>query len=264
MHVAPAGFRSVRRDNVFVRFALLGEIAYALAELPPGGSAGTFVEQGCERPHWAFVVAGSIQVETRKSRTDVPSGSAFHVPDGVWHRIHAAGGTRLAGFERIDPANDLSDEGLRAEGYEVVLGNGVARGVAPAVDIASVAVDVGEIVTAGTAMGNLLFCQTRFGPRSGYASPFCDLQHWGLVTAGSIAIEWEDDIEVLTAGDIFYCAPGPPGHRFTAADPAGTVDFTPLVAFEDGGRVVDWRQELAAQVRVRGRRRREVEVAPLR
>lgn len=265
MHVAPAEFRSVRRENVLLRFALVGDIVYVLAELPSTGSAGTFVEQACERPHWAFVVSGNVEIETRTSRIGIAGGTAFHVPDRLWHRIHAEGPTRIAGFDRIDPHHDLSDEGLRADGYEVVRGEGLTRPGVPGFSAATKIPDVGEIATAGTRMGDLLFCQTRFGPRSGYASPFCDLEHWGLVTSGSIAIEWEDDIEVLAAGDIFRCHPGPPGHRFTAADPAGTVDFTPLAAFRGTARVVDWRQDLATQVR-RARRSggRKVEVATLR
>jgi hypothetical protein len=265
MHVAPADLRSIRRDNVLVRFALLGDFAYVLAELPASGSAGTFVEQACERPHWAFVVSGRVEVETRASRVEIPGGSAFHVPEGLWHRLHATGRTRIAGFDRIDPRADLSDEGLRAGGYEVVRGNGLTRPGVPGGEAETRVADVGEIATAGTQMGDLLFCQTRFGPRSGYASPFCDLEHWGLVTSGSIAIEWEDDVEVLAAGDIFRCEAGPPGHRITAADPASIVDFTPLVAFRGSGRVVDWRQDLATQVRrARRSRRRKVEVAALR
>jgi mannose-6-phosphate isomerase-like protein (cupin superfamily) len=265
MHVAPADLRLLRREDVLLRFAVLGDIAYVQVELPPGGSTGTFLEQACERPHWAFVVSGSVEVETEASTVEIPGGRAFHVPEGLSHRLHAPGRTRIAGFERIDPHSDLSDDSLRAEGYEVVRGNGLTRPGVPGGDPGRRVPDVGEIATAGTQMGDLLFCQTRFGPRSGFASPFCDLEHWGLVTAGSIAIEWEDDVEVLTAGDIFRCEAGPPGHRFTAADPAGTVDFTPLVAFHGSGRVVDWRQDLAAQLRsARRPRRRRVEVAALR
>jgi hypothetical protein len=265
MHIAPADLRSIRRDNVLLRLALLGDVVYAVAELPASGSAGTFVEQPCERAHWAFVVSGRVEVETRAARVDVPGGSAFYVPDGLWHRLHAAAQTRIAGFDRIDPRSDLSDEGLRAGGFEVVRGDGLARPGVPGGAGEGRAADIGEIATAGTRMGDLLFCQTQFGSRSGYASPFCDLEHWGLVTTGSIAIEWENDIEVLTAGDIFRCQSGPPGHRFTAADPAVIVDFTPLVAFVGPGRVVDWRQDLASQMRhARRPRRPKVEVAALR
>jgi mannose-6-phosphate isomerase-like protein (cupin superfamily) len=265
MHVAPADFRSVRRHNVLVRFAILDGVAYALAEVPAGGSGGTFVEAACERPHWGFVSAGKVTLETRDGEVEIPAGSAFHVPGGLWHRLHAEGRTRVAGFERIDPRFDLSDEGLRAEGFEVLGGDASARAVIPAVHSSDADVEPGGVATIGTHMGELLLSQTRFGPRSGYTSPFCDLPHWGLVTAGSIAIEWENDIEVLTAGDVFLCTAGPPGHRFTAADPAAIIDFTPLSAFARAGRVVDWRQKLAAQLRrARRPRRPRVEVAPLR
>jgi glyoxylate utilization-related uncharacterized protein len=263
MHVAPADFRAVRRENVLVRFAILGEVVYVLAELPSTGSAGTFLEAACERPHWAFVSAGKVTVETGDASVEIAAGSAFHVPPGLSHRVRADGRTRVAGFERIDPRYDLSDDGLRAEGFEVLRDTSSSRTVVPAVDVTTVP-DAGEIVTAGTSMGDLLLSQTKFGPGSGYASPFCDLPHWGLITSGSIAIEWENDVEVLTAGDVFLCKAGPPGHRFTAADPAATIDFTPLSAFSGGGRVVDWRQKLAARVTRAAARRPRVEVAPLR
>jgi quercetin dioxygenase-like cupin family protein len=265
MHIAPADFRLVRRENVVARFAILGEVAYVLAELPSGGSGGTFVEQPCERPHWAFVVAGRVAVETRDERVEIGAGSAFHVPDGLVHTLHADSRARIAGFERIDPRSDLTDDGLRADGFEVLAGGGLARAVVPSLADGSRTPEPGEIATVGTRMGDQLFSQNRFGPRSGYASPFCDLPHWGLVTAGGIAIEWENDIEVLAAGDVFFCPAGPPGHRFTAADPAATIDFTPLNAFSRPYRVVDWRQKLATKLRrgPRGRRRR-IEVASLR
>jgi quercetin dioxygenase-like cupin family protein len=262
MHVGPAEFRSIRRQGLLLRFAILGDVAYVLAEAP-AGSAGAVLEEACERPHWAFVVDGEVQLDAASEHVVVPTGSAFHVPPGVSHRILAASRTRLAGFEPVDARQDVSDAGLRAQGFEVVAETGGAtRGAAPALDPASLPVELGEIVTTGSRMGNLLFCLTRFGPRSGYASPFCDLEHWGQVAAGNIAIEWEHDVEVLTAGDVFYCPPGPPGHRFQAADPSATIDFTPLDAFTREGRIVEWRQALASSVRGR-REPRKVKVAPL-
>jgi quercetin dioxygenase-like cupin family protein len=262
MHVGPAEFRSIRREGLLLRFAILGEVAYVLADVPAGGSAGMVLEEACQRPHWAFVVNGEVRLDVASEHVTVPAGSAFHVPHGVSHRISAASRTRLAGFEPVDARQDVSDAGLRAHGFEVLSDTASAsRGAA--VDLPSLPVELGEIVTSGSRMGNLLFCQTRFGPRSGYASPFCDLEHWGQVAAGNIAIEWENDIEVMTAGDVFYCPPGPPGHRFQAADPSATIDFTPLDGFTREGRVVEWRQALASRVRAR-KDPRKVKVASLR
>jgi quercetin dioxygenase-like cupin family protein len=62
------------------------------------------------------------------------------------------------------------------------------------------------------------------------------------VTAGSLAIEWEDDIEILAAGDVFWCPGGPPGHRLEAADPAAIIDLTPADALTGDGRLVTWRR----------------------
>jgi quercetin dioxygenase-like cupin family protein len=266
MHVGPADFRSIRRDGLLLRFAILGEVAYVLAEVPPSGSAGTALEAVCERPHWAFVVAGEVELDAASERVTVPAGSAFHVPEGIQHRIRATGRTRLAGFERIDPRQDVSDAALKAQGFELLAEvPGVSPAIVPVIDPAPQAIELGDVVPTGSRMGSLLFCQARFGPRSGFASPFCDLEHWGQVTAGNIAIEWENDIEVLTAGDVFYCPPGPPGHRFQAADPSATLDFTPLDAFSGDGRMAEWRHALAVRTGALGSQPgRSVEVATLR
>jgi quercetin dioxygenase-like cupin family protein len=266
MHVGPAEFRSIRRGELLLRFAILGEVAYVVGEVPPAAAARVLVEEGCERPHWGFVVSGSVELDAAEGPVTVSAGKAFHIPRGVSHRISAAGGTRVAGFEPIDVRQDVSDAGLRAQGFELETQTtrAAVRSIAPLPGTASPPPDVGEVITSGSRMGDLLFSQARFGARSGYASPFCDLEHWGQVTAGNIAIEWEDDIEILTAGDVFYCPPGPPGHRFQAADPSATIDFTPLEGFARGARTVEWRRELATRVRAGKDARREVKVAPLR
>ena len=62
------------------------------------------------------------------------------------------------------------------------------------------------------------------------------------MTAGRLAIEWEDDVEILSSGDIFHCPAGPPGHRLEAADPATFVDLTPIAALAGGAR---WRNGVA-------------------
>ena len=84
--------------------------------------------------------------------------------------------------------------------------------------------------------------RVRMGERSGYTSTWCDAPHWGMVTAGRLAIEWEDDVEILSKGDIFHCPAGPPGHRLEAADPATFIDLTPISALESDGRLAEWRR----------------------
>lgn len=246
MHVAPADFRSVRGRGVTLRFAILGDVAYILADLP-NGSAGTALEEACERQHWAFVVQGSIEVEVQGRRHPIPTGTAFHLAAGTPHRMFATGRVRLAGFEQIDPARDVSDEHLRAKGFEIL---NVAPTQLPGQMVPPVAARgvrspaPGRIVARSHRMGDLAFTRASFGSRSGYTTAWCDLPHWGLVVDGAIAIEWEDDVEVLTAGDVYYCPPGPPGHRLQAADGATIVDFTPVDRLHDGGRIASWRQGL--------------------
>ena len=244
MHVAPADFRSVRSRGVTLRFAILEDIAYILAELP-SGSAGTALEESCERPHWALAARGSIEVEVDGQRHQIPTGTAFHLASGTPHRMFAAGPVRLAGFERIDPGRDVSDERLRADGFEIL---NVAPPTLPGQVLPEPAAPEGRKPAAGQVvadlhrMGELVFTRARFGSRSGYTTAWCDLPHWGLVTDGAVAIEWEDAVEVLTAGDVFYCPAGPPGHRIESADGATIVDFTPLDRLQGGGRIAGWRQ----------------------
>lgn len=268
MHVAPADFRSVRTGSLVLRFAMLGDTAYVLVEVPPAGSAGSILEEPCTRPHWAFVVGGTIRIEAGGGSRSIEAGNAFYVPPGLEHRIFADGPARLAGFEPVDPDRDVSDDRLRAEGYEVLpRPPAVEPGLvipAPGVEAAGEP-DAGEIVASAVGMGERILTRARFGPRSGYTSVFCDLPHWGLVTAGSLAIEWEDDVEVVTAGDVFHCRGGPPGHRFLAADPAALIDFTPAAAVRSGVRVQGWRPLGPAVDRRRSPRPepKTVEVAPL-
>jgi hypothetical protein len=266
MHTAPAAFRSVRNGGLTLRFAVLGPVAYALAEVQPAGSAGTILEDACERPHWGFVVDGNVSVAGAEREWPIPAGSAFYVPPDLRHVFRASSAARIAGFETLDPARDVSDERLAADGYDILRGGaGVeARALVPRVAAAEPAPERGEVRSQGTLMGDVVMCQTHFGSRSGFTSPFCDLEHWGLVTSGSLAVEWEDDVEVVAAGEVFYCPPGRPGHRLTAADPASVIDFTPAAAFERPGRVVPWRAEIAASVRNRRPGRSAVEIAALR
>jgi hypothetical protein len=102
-------------------------------------------------------------------------------------------------------------------------------------------------------MSDYLMTRTRMGERSGYTAGWCDAPHWGLVLSGRIAIEWEDDVEILSKGDIFHCPAGPPGHRVEAADPASFLDLTPISAFEGGGRMADWRRGSVNASRSRSR-----------
>lgn len=250
MHIAPAELRSVRRDGVSLEFAVLGAMAWVVAEFPATGSRGTFAEAWCQQPHWGVTIGGDLELDLDGERQSITPGTVFHVPAGVRHRILAAAGARTAGFEPVSDHAAIDDEALRRAGFEVA-GSGGHRGTGgvaivqprPARPPAS-----GEIVAVTQRMGELLLTRTRFGRRAGYASDACDQQHWGLVTMGSLAIEWEDDVEVLSAGDVFHCPAGPPGHRLQAAEAAAVIDFTPVAGIRTGQRVASWRARAADAV----------------
>lgn len=254
MHVAPSDLRTVRQGGLVVRFTTLGSMAYVLAEIPESGSAGSSIEQPCEKPHWAFVIEGSLTFVSAGRREAIPAGRAFHVPvGGPEHRLETTGPALVAGFEPIEPELDISDRQLVAQGFELVTDRDEQTGiVVPAIETREL--PIGQIETESWPMSGYLLTRVRMGERSGYTTGWCDAPHWGLVTAGSLAIEWEDDVEILAAGDVFHCPAGPPGHRLEAADPATIVDLTPVAALATTGRLADWRRglETASQTRSRG------------
>lgn len=242
MHVTPSELRNLRQDGTLIRFALLGSMAYVLLELPSTGSSGTSIEEPCTKPHWGFVLDGGVEFESDGGRQTIPVGSAFHVTPGApAHRFLVKGAARIAGFEPIDPVVDVSDAGLAARGFEVTGAD--ASGSASIIPAASMPLLEGPRIEATTwPMSTYILTQARFGPGSGYLNDWCDAPHWGLVTAGRLAIEWEDDIEIVSAGDIYHCPAGPPGHRLEAADPAGIIDLTPIAALVAGARLAPWRE----------------------
>jgi quercetin dioxygenase-like cupin family protein len=261
MHVSPSDFKAVRRDEVLLHYAILGEIVYALADLPAGGTRGTFIEEWCEEPHWAFAVSGDLELDLNGERLPISPGTAFHVPVGMRHRLLSDGPARVAGFGEIGPDAPTTDSALRKAGFQVV------RTPAPSVPTPTVTVHhsrperppaASEILATSRRMGDLLFTRTRLGPMAGYTSAQCDVAHWGLVTSGGVVIESEDGVEVLTSGDVFHCPAGPPGHRLQAADPAIVVDFTPIEGLLAAERLAEWRRgpaeralaEVAAEPRV--------------
>lgn len=240
MHVTPSDLRTLRQDGMLVRFALLESMAFVVAELPRSGSTGTALEINCTRPHWGFVLAGDVEVDVDGRRQPVPPGSAFHLPGGGEpHRFFASGEARIAGFEPVDPQSEPTDESLRARGFEVVgTQPSAAATIVPAA--ARPLAEPNRVKARTWSMSRFVLTQAQFGPGSGYTAEWCDAPHWGMVTAGRIAIEWEHDLEIVAAGDIYHCAGGPPGHRLEAADPATIIDLTPIEGLE--GRLEGWRR----------------------
>ena len=243
MHVAPVNLRTVSQGSLHVRFAILDSMAYVVAQTGAGGSAGTSLERPCIEAHWGFVIDGQLTFIRGRRREIIPSGRAFHVPPGgPSHRFETAGRAVLAGFAPVDPALDVSDGRLTAQGFTVVARRSDAIIVPP---IAPSEVPPGAIESEPWQMSGYVMTRVRMGERSGYRSGWCDAPHWGLVISGSMTIEWEHDVEVVAAGDAFHCPAGPPGHRIEAADPATFIDMTPLAAFDGRCRLADWRRGAA-------------------
>jgi len=250
MHLAPADLRSVRQDGLSIRFGILGPVAYALAEVLDQGSGGTALERPCARPHWGFVLAGDVTLHQGGKAITLPVGHAFHVrAGGPEHHFEASPGAVVSGFEAVRPDMDASEAALVAQGYEILESDEAPR-IVPTTT--SVPIEPGGVDAEAHLMSNLVLSRVRMGTTSGFISPWCDAEHWGMVASGRVAIEWEDDIEVLGTGDIYYCPPGPPGHRISAADPATLVDLTPTASLESVTRLADWRRPVLEMARRSG------------
>ena len=249
MHVAPLDLRALRQGGLVVRYALLGPVAFVLVEIPASGSSGTSIEQPSRQPVWAVVIDGEVTYEGDGGPIRIPAGKVIHVPGGgPDHRFLATGGSRIAGFQPVDPSIEITDPVLAQLGFEV-LGPAGATGMAPIVvpTTRRVTARTGEIDARTWSMPPYVMTTAQFGPASGYTADWCDAPHWGLVTGGQLVIEYEHDIEIVSAGDAYYCPAGSPAHRLEAADPATVVDLTPIDAMVGDGRIAEWRRTALAQ-----------------
>jgi len=249
MHVAPPDLRALRQGGLVIRFAILGSIAFVLVEVPESGSSGTSFEQPSRQPHWALVIEGEVTFEGDGAPLRIPAGHALYVPSGgPEHRFHATGGSRIGGFQPIDPSVEVTDPILAQHGFEI-LAPAANGGAAPIVvpTIGGSASGAGTIDAESWPMPPYAMTAARFGPASGFTADWCDAPHWGLVTGGQLVIEYEHDVELVTAGDVYYCPAGAPAHRLQAADPAAIVDLTPIEAIVGDGRIAEWRRTALVQ-----------------
>jgi hypothetical protein len=232
MRVTLSELRPVRRRGLTLRSAPLGPVGALLVETPPDGSADTTLETLCRSAHWAVVMRGELELERARRRWTISGGQPFYVPAGdPPHRFRTSRRTLIAGFvPRSHEPRDGSD------GEVEVLEPWPPHRARD-----------GEVEAISLAAGPWLMTRSAFGSRAGYGSQWCDVAHWGLALTGSGVIEYEDDVEVLSAGDFFYCAAGPPGHKIEVADGATFVDFTPRDAIADIERVAEWRRPLVSE-----------------
>jgi hypothetical protein len=251
MRVSPRELRGIRAEGLLTRFAMLGPVAFVSVEIPAGGSAGTGIEKPTENPAWGIILSGSAGLHGPDEQV-FTRGTAFHVPGGPpQHWFTASGRTVIAGFAPLTREIDTSDAGIRAMGFEPV-----ARMAAPApppavispVGGGSLFKSRGSIEAEIAPMGDWVFTRTTYGPLSGYTSGWCDLPHWGMVLSGDLALRFEDTVELLSAGDVYYCPAGPPGHQFQVADAATTIDYTPIADLFGSGRKAEWRSAAARRM----------------
>lgn len=250
MRASPSELQAVRRGGLLTRYAILDGVAFAHADLPAAGTAGTGLDEPCEQEHHAFVVRGALILQTDSGDERFDAGTAFYVPAGRRHTFASEGPTVVAGFTKVEPDLDVSPPALRAQGFEIV------RAAPPplipgTIEIADSARPVrrrGSIDVEAAEMGPWLFTRATFKAGSGYASVWCDLPHWGMVLDGVLALQTETGVELLAAGDAFSVPAGPPGHRFEAPEPATLIDYTPIAALGTTGRIQSWRRATISRV----------------
>ena len=244
MRVSPRDLRGISRDGMLVRFAMLGPVAYVHVEVPAAGSAGTGFETPSQNAGWGLVLRGHVTLHGATVR-ELPAGTAFYVPPGPPdHYFSAKGGTVIAGFAPVRPDSDTSEEELRRQGFDLLRTPGSRRTLPETMhpqEPSSIFSEPGSIEVETAMMGAWLFARTTFGPLSGYTSGWCDLPHWGLVLRGDFGLKTEQDVELMGAGDVYYCPSGPPGHQFQVVDSATTIDYTPIAEFDGPGRIAEWR-----------------------
>ena len=242
MHVAPDGLKTVRQDGHHASGSRCSaRWPTSLPRCPGPARPGRRSSDRAIAPHWGFVIDGELTFVSGRRRQAIPSGRAFHVPgrrpEAPVRDIRTARARRL-------PAGRTGARRQRRTTHRAGLrGRRRRRGrptVVPAVS--PTLVGPGEIKVETWPMSSYVMTRVRMGERSGYTSGWCDAPHWGLVTRGRMAIEWEDDVEILSKGDIFHCPAGPPGHRLEAADPATFLDLTPDRRVRGRGRLADWRR----------------------
>lgn len=248
MRVSPAELHAVKRAGMLTRYALLGQAAFVLVELPRTGTDGTGLDQPCLTDHHGFVTRGTFSVHHADGRTEAfAAGDAFYVPEGPpSHLFSATADCIVGGFAPLTEAADTSDDALEAQGFAVIRDPGLP--VAPPATVRLVGTvepfqRSGAVDVVGSQMGKWLFMRSRFGPRSGYTSGWCDLPHWGLVLDGEVAISYAGETELASRGDVFF---SPPGHRFTSPDGAIVIDYTPISDL-GASRVAAWRRAAIAR-----------------
>ena len=222
MHVAPADLGTVSQGGIPIRFAMLGSMAYVLAECP--ARFGRDVARATLRPRpLGLRHRRRADLHPGRRRQTIPAGRAFHVPaGGPEHRFETAGRLVLAGFQPVDPAIDVSDTRLAAAGFR---GRSTPSS-RPTSSRRSAARGPGEIESESWRMSAYVMTRVRMGERSGYRRAGAT-RPTGASSPRCMTIEWEDDVEILAQGDVFHCPAGPPGHRIEAADPATFIDLTP-------------------------------------
>lgn len=243
MRVATASLQAVRRGGMLARYHVFGPVVAVVADLPSEGTSGTGLDEPCLTEHHGMVLSGAFSVDYAEGQSETfETGTAFYVPVGPpTHTFRSAPGTVVAGFTPSREEQPVDRAALEALGYSVIDQPAAHVGLPTTVVTAPSLQPFrksGAIKVEAAEMGPWIFMRSAFGPRSGYTSGWCEVEHWGFVLDGEIAIQFEDSTDLVGRGDAFYA---PAGHRFVSADGATIIDYTPNSAI-GATRVSRWRR----------------------
>jgi mannose-6-phosphate isomerase-like protein (cupin superfamily) len=242
--------QAVQRGGMLTRFAILGPVAFVIADLPETGTAGTGLDEPCLTEHHVLILRGTITVHHDDGRTEsFEEGTAFYVPPGPpTHHFTSAGKVVAAGFSAIAPDVDTGPDALRELGFDPIV-----RPPLPELPPATMRVHGtpgtvlrrGAVEAEGSVMGPWLFMRTSLGPRSGYTSGWCEVPHWGLLLDGDMSITFDDHVELVSRGDAFYA---PAGHRYESPDGATVADYTPISELDGTRRLPAYRRPVVSRL----------------
>ena len=175
MHVAPVDLRALRQGGIASRFAMLGEMAYVLAEIPASGLGRDLARAAVHAAALGLRHRRRADVRPRRPARDHPGRSrlprAGRRPRAPVRDGRAAPGRRLR--SRSSPTLDVSDARLAAQGFELI----APEPVATATVVPAVALDGPAPARSGPRswpMSAYVMTRVRMGERSGYTAGWCD------------------------------------------------------------------------------------------
>ena len=172
----------------------------------------------CKTPHWFVSLRGELEVVPVEGEAlHLSPGQAAYVPGGApGHRFHADGPVTAAGFAP-KPPRAIEEAEIRAAGFVVERSADLWVPDEQREDHPDRRRPADRPATRPDHMptprswapGSPVERGSEARPAIEPAGVTCLTGAWS--SPEFMAIEWEDDLETVRAGDAYHCPPGPPG-----------------------------------------------------